>query len=227
VLDVIYNPLRTRLLQQAQRLGIPHGDGLVMLVAQAHAAAGLFRATQLPEDLAWETYRWLRARIQNIVLIGMPSSGKSTLGRALARRLNKDFVDIDKLIEQRQGCAIADIFAAGGEARFRQIERELVAQVARERGQVIATGGGVVLDWANMAALSQNGVVLLVDRDINALDSGGHRPLSADPDAVARLYRQRAPLYRRYGEIRVENNGAPEEDTLRRMEEALNAYFSH
>ena len=207
VADAVYNPLRTRLLQEAQARGIRAVSGLSMLVAQAKYAVERFLDTSLPEERIGEiTLDMLRER-SNMVLIGMPSAGKTTLGRELARRTGKTLVDMDDRIRERIGMEIADYFARFGEGPFREVERAVAEELAQETGLVIATGGGVVKDPANMACLARNGVILRIDRALPKLLAGNGRPLSSTPEAVERLYRERTPLYQKYAQVTVDNNG--------------------
>lgn len=200
VMDVIYNPFATALLQQAEALGIPHTNGLPMLVAQATAAAGYF----LGEDgFSGENRRIiadLSRRIENIVLIGMPGCGKTTLGKIAAKQLGKTFVDMDAEIEKQAGTDIPSIFAAHGEEHFRQLERETALRLGKEKSQVIATGGGVVLRPENMKALSQNGRVVFLQRPVEELAMDG-RPLSKDLNTLKSMYETRFPLYNKYSQL--------------------------
>lgn len=215
VIDVIYNPFATDLLMQARELGIPHSNGLPMLVAQATAAAEYFLGQ---EGLQKENRRIISALekdIENIVLIGMPGCGKSTLGRLLAEKTGKTFVDMDALIEEKAGMTIPEIFAEHGESYFRDIEASVAAEAGRERGQVIATGGGVVLRPENMKALSQNGRVVFLQRPLENLATAG-RPLSKDLTALKNMYEIRLPLYNKYSQLTVSVTGQIEE-TLETM----------
>lgn len=202
VIDVIYNPFATDLLQQAAELGIPHSNGLPMLVAQATAAAEYFTGE---EGFSKENPRIiasLKKEIENIVLIGMPGCGKSTIGRKLASRTGKTFVDLDKVIEQEASMTIPEIFSKYGEDHFRMLETEAAKKVGKEKGQVIATGGGVILKPENMKALSQNGRVVFMDRPLRFLATKG-RPLSKDKKALETMYEIRFPLYNKYGQVKI------------------------
>lgn len=149
----------------------------------------------------------------NIVLIGMPGSGKSTVGQVLARKTGCSFVDLDAVIEKTAGKSISEIFAEDGEPAFRDLEQKCAEEVSGRSGQVIATGGGVILREANMAALSENGIVVFLDRpvaDILGENLSGRPLLADDASRIHRLYDERMELYRRYGQLTVENTGAPE-----------------
>ena len=202
VVDVIYNPLRSNLVLQAQALGLQACGGLEMLVAQAKYAAELFCGQPIAEAAIDEVYRQLRRQKLNLALIGMPGCGKSTVGRLLAERLGRPLLDCDKEIVRRSGQAIADIFAEQGEAKFRQIESQTLADIAKEGGQVIACGGGVVLRPENIQALRQNSLLIWLDRPLEQLAVGKGRPLSPNPEANRLLYQQRAPLYQQYADYR-------------------------
>ncbi len=209
VLDVVYNPLETRLVQAARALGIPTGGGLAMLVAQAKYAAERFLDAPLPEESISSITREIWAQRANLVLIGMPGSGKTSLGEALARRLGRPFVDTDALIVQAAGKPIEAIFAEQGEAAFRDLEEAAVARVAKETGQIISTGGGSILRRANTDRLRQNGVLLHVYRPLEQLSIGAGRPLSQSRANNEALWQARAPLYASAAHCGIENIGSP------------------
>ena len=219
VLDVIYNPNRTALVLDAEARGIPASGGLYMLVAQAREAAELFTGRRIPETETARIHGLLRREAVNAVLIGMPGCGKSTVGRALAARMGRPFVDCDGEIERRAGKPIPEIFARDGEAAFRELEAAVIADVCREKGRVIATGGGAVLRGENVRAMRQNGAVLLLERDIASLSMDG-RPLSRSLDALREMRQVRGPLYCAAADAAIDNNAAPE-DAVARAEEAF------
>ncbi len=210
VLDLVYNPRRTALLLQAEALGIPHSDGLPMLVDQARAAEEHFFDRTIPESETERILAQLRRETCNIVLIGMPGSGKSTVGALLAEQTGREAIDIDQRIAARAGCSIPEIFAQGGEAAFRALEREETAEAGKLSGKILLTGGGVVKTPANYDALHQNGRIYQLLRDLDALPTDG-RPLSQGADLAA-MWAQRAPLYERFRDAAVDNNG-PAADT--------------
>ena len=210
VLDLIYHPRRTALLLQAEELGIPRSDGLPMLAAQAAAAEELFFGRPIPESSVEAALAGLRRDKQNIVLIGMPGSGKSTVGAALAALTGRQAVDVDGEIVRRAGCSIPHLFARQGEDTFRALEREETARWGRETGLILITGGGVVKDPANRASLRQNGRVYQLERDVSLLHREG-RPLSEHADLAA-MYEERLPLYARFRDTVMDNNH-PAEDT--------------
>ena len=218
VLDVIYNPDRTALILDAEARGLPCAGGLYMLVGQAREAAELFTGRAIPESETARIHRLLRSEALNLVLVGMPGSGKSRIGRALAAHMGRPFVDLDGEIERRAGKTIPEIFAQSGEAAFRALEAEAVADVCKEKGQVIATGGGAVLRADNVRAMRQNGRVLLLERRLDALSMEG-RPLSKSLEALEAMWQARAPKYRAAADAAIDNNAAPE-DAVARAEEA-------
>lgn len=203
VFDVVYNPLRTNFLCQARKSGMEGFNGLKMLVGQAKASAECFLNCTIPDEAVDVIERRLAAEKENIVLIGMPGCGKSTIGQALAEKLGRRFVDIDRLIVEREGRSIPGIFEEGGEELFRRIEIEAVAALNHETGIVIACGGGVVTREENYYSLAENGRLVFINRDIEVLPTDG-RPLSQSTP-LARLYAQRLPLYRSWCDLEVEN----------------------
>ena len=205
VLDVVYNPLRTALLLQAEERGLPCSCGLPMLVAQAKRAAELFTGQNIDDSRAEAVLHGLREQLTSIVLIGMPGCGKTTVGRALAEKLGRTFVDLDEEIVRRAGTSIPEIFAREGEAGFRERESALVREFGERTGLVVSTGGGVVTRRENYIPLKQNGLLLHLRRDPAALPTDG-RPLS-QATAPEELWRRRAPLYAAFADGEIDNNG--------------------
>ncbi len=208
VLDVVYNPLRTALVMEAEKRGIPCSCGLPMLVAQAKRAAELFTGAAIPDHRLESVIAALTAQVQNVVLIGMPGCGKSAVGRTLARRLGKPFVDLDHLAADRAGKSIPEIFAQEGEDAFRSLESELVREAGAQTGCVLSTGGGVVTREENYPPLYQNGVIVHIRRDIRLLPTAG-RPVSQSTDLHA-LWRRREPLYHAFADLTVDNDSTIE-----------------
>lgn len=200
VMDLIYNPLETDLLQQARRLGIPYANGLSMLVAQATAAAERFTGKPGFQAENEAILRRIEREVENIVLIGMPGCGKTRLGRALAGKLKKRFIDMDEEITRLDGRSIPDIFSESGEAYFRDLETQAARAAGKETSQVIAAGGGTVLRSENMRALGQNGRVVFVQRPLESLAIDG-RPLSKGKNTLKSMYEERLPLYNRYSDL--------------------------
>lgn len=219
VLDVIYNPLRTALLMEAEKRGIPASCGLPMLVAQARRAAELFTDSRIDSRRTEEVLAALTRRVENIVLIGMPGCGKSAVGRALARALEKEFVDLDRLIEEEARKPIPRIFAEEGEAAFRDLESRIVREAGARTGCVLSTGGGVVTRPENYAPLHQNGVIVHIVRPLEKLPTAG-RPVSQSTD-IHTLWRRRELLYRSFADLTVDNGG-PMEETVRKILEEVN-----
>ena len=218
VLDVVYNPLRTALILAAEERGLPCSGGLPMLVAQAWRAAELFTGAPIPEGRVEEVLQELAAAQRNVVLVGMPGCGKTTVGRRLAERLGKDFVDLDEEIVQSAGLSIPDIFAREGEMGFRARESALVRDFGARTGLVISTGGGVVTRPENRAPLRQNGVIFHLLRNPASLPTEG-RPLS-QATAPEELWRRRKPLYAAFADRAIDNNG-PLEEALEQIEKEL------
>lgn len=217
VLDVVYNPLRTALLMEAEARGVPCSCGLPMLAAQARRAAELFTGERIPDHQLEEVIAGLAARTRNVVLIGMPGCGKSAIGRALAKRLGKTFVDLDAEIVRRAGRPIPDIFAREGEDAFRALESQAVREAGARTGCVLSTGGGVVTQEENYPPLHQNGVIVHITRALDLLPTNG-RPVSQSTD-LHELWRRREPLYRSFADLTAENNGPMEETVQRILEE--------
>ncbi len=195
VVDAIYNPLRSRLVRQAQNLGIPATGGLYMLVAQAAVAVEHFLGTTVSEEKVEKVYRKILGNKQNLVLIGMPGCGKTTLGKQLATRRGMNFVDTDDLIRERAGCDIPTIFAKHGEAGFRDLESAVIRSLESVQHTVIATGGGAILQDENVNVLRGNGRLCFLDRPLEALATSTDRPLSSNSDLLRQRYNERYDLY--------------------------------
>lgn len=205
VADVIYNPEKTALILEAQAKGIPAVSGLSMLVAQAWEAAERFAGHAIPAGRVEEIVSEIGAQTLNLILVGMPGCGKTTLGQAVATAMHRELVDCDAEIVRRAGKSIPDIFAQDGEDAFRALEGDVLRDVCRGHGLVISTGGGAVLRPENRNAMRQNGRVCLIRRPIEALPRDG-RPLSESADAVARLWQVRRAAYEAAADYSVEND---------------------
>ncbi len=217
VLDIIYNPARTALIQQAEALGIPCLGGLYMLVEQARCASQVFTGKPLPAIRSKEVYSVMSRRKDNRILIGMPGSGKSTVGRILAERLGRPFVDCDTELEKRLGMTAGDYILKAGEEDFRAQETAILAQLGKESGLVIATGGGCVTRPENYPLLHQNGTIIFLERELSKLPKKG-RPLSLRGN-LQDMYTIRLPMYRRFADLIVPNDSSPE-TVAKNVEEA-------
>lgn len=209
VLDIVYNPARTQLLLDAEARNIPCENGLWMLVAQAKEAAQWFTGNPIDDCIIETIHRKLSRQMENIVLIGMPGCGKTTVGQLLAEKTGKQFVDADAYIEESAGISIPEIFQKEGEAGFRARETQALSQLGQRSGLVIATGGGCVTREENYPLLHQNGRICYLKRDISILPTDG-RPLS-QAGHLEEMYRIRKPLYERFADWCVVNDGTPEE----------------
>ncbi len=211
VFDAIYNPLRTRLVSEARARGIVAGGGLYMLVAQAFYASEIFFDKKYDPDLLSKVYKSIVSEKENIVLIGMPSSGKSTVGELLAKALSRPFFDADAELVKTVGRTIPDIFAEDGEDTFRALESETLAALSKRSGCIIATGGGAILREENVLRLKQNGTLVFLDRALGDLLPTPDRPTAKSPEAIEELYRARYEKYLAAADVKTEINGTPSE----------------
>ena len=218
--DAIYNPLRTSFVLKAGETSTAAG-GLYMLVAQAAAAAELFTGRSIPQEKIEHAYKTVLRQKENIVLIGMPTAGKSTVGRIIAEKLGKSFFDSDELAAALKGKSIPGIFAEGGENAFRKIEHRAIALLSKQRGAVIATGGGAVLREENMTALRKNGRLYYLERPLEALSADENHPLSQTAEQLAALFTARKPLYEKYCDTKITVTGGAEETAAAVLEDFL------
>ncbi len=200
VVDVIYNPLRTELILRAEKMVVKACGGLFMLVAQAAGAAEYFLAGNMDDRLD-QVYRDIYFSKRNIALIGMPASGKSTIGKAVAKELGFEFFDSDDEIVKTEGRTIPEIFAADGEAYFRKLETDAISALSVKQHAVIATGGGAVLNETNIDNLRKNSIIVFLDRPLEQLVATSDRPLSSNKEQIAERYNERIELYRKYADI--------------------------
>lgn len=216
VFDVVYNPRRTKFLLDAERLDIPNAGGLAMLVAQARRSAEQFAGRAIADEKVEEIMSILSRETENIILIGMPGSGKTTVGRALASALGRPFIDADTRLSQAAGLSIPAIFSTEGETRFRERETAVLAELGKGSGAVIATGGGCVTRPENYPLLHQNGRIVWIRRNLDALPIDG-RPLSQQ-NSVRTLYEQRREKYALFADIVVDNEGSPAQAAAKILE---------
>lgn len=195
VVDVVYNPLSSALIVEAKKRKIKAVGGLLMLVAQAFFACELFKDEKLPKAKMAEIYSEILSKKQNIVLIGMPGCGKTTIGKALAKKLGKDFIDTDEEIVKQEGMSIPEIFKTRGEKVFREIESQVISEISARQGRVIATGGGAVLNSRNVELLKENGKVVFLDKDIDDIVTTSDRPLSSNKQDLQERYDERYDIY--------------------------------
>ena len=209
VVDAVYNPLRTELVLDALDKGVPAEGGLYMLVMQAVAAAEKFLDTEIPSETADRVFRSVLASKENVVLTGMPGSGKSTVGRLLSIE-DYEFVDTDAEIEKRCGCSIRELISQRGETFFRDLESEVIREVSAHSGRIISTGGGAVLRPENVRCLKRNGCLFFLDASLSRLGETADRPLSNTREKLERLYNDRLPIYNATADLRVPDMETPE-----------------
>lgn len=223
VLDVVYNPILTRLCFETQEADIKRVIGLEMLIAQAKYTFEIFENMSFDDSIIDEIKKEMLKDRCNIVLIGMPSAGKTTIGKMLEEKLGKEFFDLDDMIIAKAGKSIPEIFQESGEAGFRAIETEVAIEASKMNNKIIATGGGVVKHKVNMDFLRLNGITIFIDRDIDKLiSSDPNRPLSSSKQALQQMYKERYPLYQKYAAYIAVNNANIEET----VDDIVNAYHS-
>lgn len=223
VLDVVYNPILTRLCFEAQEADIKRVIGLEMLIAQAKYAFEIFENMSFDDSIIDEIKKEMLKDRCNIVLIGMPSAGKTTIGKMLEEKLGKEFFDLDDMIIAKAGKSIPEIFQESGETGFRAIETEVAIEASKMNNKIIATGGGVVKHKVNMDFLRLNGITIFIDRDIDKLiSSDPNRPLSSSKQALQQMYKERYPLYQKYATYIAVNNANIEET----VDDIVNTYHS-
>ena len=221
LVDVIYNPLNTNLVLDAKELDLKANGGLYMLIAQAVYAIKLFKDMDIDDSIIDKVYQNMLKEKLNIVLIGMPSCGKSVVGRNLSKKLNKELFDTDTLIEEKINMEIKDYIKSNGEAKFREIEKEVVSEVSKNNNIIISTGGGVILNKENITNLKQNGIVIFIDRPLELLTPTISRPLTSNIMDLERKYNERIDLYRNYSDITVMNNKSID-DVVKKIMEVYN-----
>ncbi len=222
VVDAVYNPLNSKLVCDAKARGIKAVGGLYMLVAQAAYAAEYFTGKSVPSEKIDEIYNEMFSLKQNIVLIGMPGSGKSTIGKALSSELNMQFVDTDEVIVDAAGKTIPDIFAELGEEKFRDMESDAVLEVAKLQHTVIATGGGAVLRKENVKLLRENGRIYFIDRALSSIVATSDRPLSSNREALEKRYAERYDIYLKSADVHLKAGDDVCENAQKIKEDFLN-----
>ncbi len=223
VLDVVYNPILTRLCFEAQELDIKRVIGLEMLIAQAKYSFEYFEDMSFDDSIIDEIKKEMLKDRCNIVLIGMPSAGKTTIGKMLQEKLGKKFVDLDDMIIEKAGKTIPEIFQESGESGFRAIETEVAIEASKMNNMIIATGGGAIKHKVNMDFLRLNGITIYIDRDVDKLiSSDPNRPLSSSKQALQQMHEERQPLYQKYAAYVADNNTNIEET----VNDIVNAYHS-
>ena len=218
-IDMIYNPLRTGFVLDAMTAGIPTAGGLRMLVYQAYQAAELFTGMRIPESICLDGMKQITREQQNIVLIGMPGCGKTTIGKELASRLNRPFIDTDQMVETAAGKPIAQIFSESGESTFRKFESEAILSCAKQTGCVIAVGGGSTMNEKNSQFLRMNGWLVFLKRPLGDLEMANGRPLSQTMEQLEALYEKRLPNYQRICDQTVDNSRGQSETVSRIIRE--------
>lgn len=220
LMDVIYNPLRTGLVQEARAKGLRAENGLYMLVAQAMLAAELFTGEPVDAAETERIYDHLLSGKRSIVLTGMPGSGKTTLGRMLADSLGRELIETDEEIVREAGMPIREIFERYGEKYFRDLESDVIRRASERGGRVISTGGGAVLREENVTALRMNGTIVFLNRPPESLSPTGDRPLADDTGKIKALYGKRYPVYRETADLIVDIEGT-EEESAEKIRRAL------
>ena len=223
VLDVVYNPILTRLCFEAQEMDIKRVIGLEMLIAQAKYTFEIFENMSFDDSIIDEIKKEMLKDRCNIVLIGMPSAGKTTIGKLLQEKLGKTFVDLDDMIIEKAGKTIPEIFQESGESGFRAIETEVAIEASKMNNMIIATGGGAIKHKVNMDFLRLNGITIYIDRDVDKLiSSDPNRPLSSSKQALQQMHKERQPLYQKYAAYVADNNTNISET----VNDIVNAYHS-
>ena len=210
VIDIVYNPFNTQLIVNAKEKGIKAIGGIEMLVAQAKSAIEFFDEVEIDDCKVNEVVNYIKSLKQNLVLIGMPSSGKTSIGKIISEKYNYKLIDIDELIEDRINMKIKDYFSLFGEDSFRKIESDIIKEIQKVTHHVISCGGGVIKNSENMKFLRKNGLIIMIDRDIDKMIISDERPLSKTRDDLKKLYTERYDLYKKYSDITFENNDSIE-----------------
>lgn len=225
VVDVIYNPLQTKLVLQAKQKGLKATNGLYMLVAQAVYAYCIFQNEKYDKDLTDIIYKKIYQQKSNIVLIGMPTCGKTTLGKLLAEKLDREHYDIDDIIIKDRKKMITDIFSNEGEKAFREYEKKAVKEVYKKEGVIISCGGGTILDQENVNLLKQNGILIFLDRDLDKLAYDETRPITSSKEKLEKIYKERYDIYTSVKDITIKNNDTKKQAVERIIESYENISY--
>lgn len=225
-IDVIYNPLYSNFLLEAKRNNIKAINGLYMLVAQAFFASELFQDCKLNQNLIKRNYYRLLVKKSNLVLIGMPGSGKTTISKLLSKKMRRKMIDIDIEITKYLKMDIATFFKTHSEIEFREIETQFILKFAKKNHLIISCGGGVILNPINITYLKQNGIICYLDRDLEELECSKSRPLSSNKDQVKKLYLERKELYLKYQDFICKNDSTKEE-TCENIRRSFYEYFNN
>ncbi len=227
VIDAVYNPLRSKLVCDAMAKKIPASGGLYMLVAQAARAAELFTGEKVPEEKIEKIYRDIYLSKQNIVLVGMPGSGKSTVGKILSEKYGLYFVDCDTEIENSEKKTIPEIFKEHGEQYFRNAETLIIRKLACMQGAVISTGGGAVLNKQNIDVLKENGRIYFLDRPVEDIAVSPSRPLTQNREMLLKIYRERYSLYCSASDVKISCTTSENDEACAVWEEFCNENFNN
>ncbi len=206
VIDVIYNPINTLLILEAKKRNIKVAGGLYMLVYQAYYAYCLLSNNELDENKIEHIYQLIKKENQNIILIGMPCSGKSTISKKISKLLKINYIDSDEEIVKKINMSIKDFINRFGENKFREIEEEVIKSISKKRGNIVSTGGGVILNKNNINRLKENGIIIFIDRDVLKLEINEERPLSNTKEKMYELYKKRKKMYENYSDYIIKNN---------------------
>ena len=222
-IDAVYNPLKSKLILDAEKKGIIADGGLYMLVSQAAYAVEKFIDTTVSLEKIEEVFNKIYKDKMNVVLIGMPASGKSSVGKELEKLLSKSFVDSDIVLSENAGKTISEIFSEYGEAYFRELEKDTIKNISSENSHIIATGGGAILNYENIENLKSNGRIYFLDRPLSMLLTTDDRPLSSNRTNLEKRYNERYELYRKYADVIIDGSGSVKE-VAKRIEADFNGY---
>ena len=223
VFDAVYNPLKSKLILDAEKKGIIADGGLYMLVSQAAYAVEKFIDTTVSLEKIEEVFNKIYKDKMNVVLIGMPASGKSSVGKELEKLLSKSFVDSDIVLSENAEKTISEIFSEYGEAYFRELEKDTIKNISSENSHIIATGGGAILNYENIENLKSNGRIYFLDRPLSMLLTTDDRPLSSNRTDLEKRYNERYELYRKYADVIIDGSGCVKE-VAKRIEADFNGY---